>query len=313
MRESVEPSCATTQREQRDQPPVDLPAEESAGPTFEKLRRVPPSEWTAFPVIPLPVEQFTELPPVAVGYVRFVHISDTHGKHEGMGPLPPGDVLIHTGDFTNSGTVSEVRSFCEWFGKQPHAQKLLIAGNHDLTLHRGSFEQTSVSWGVAVADGREACATARQLVHSIEGCEYLCDSDAVVKGGVTVWGAPWQPRFAGAFNLRRGKALRERWRRIPVGTDVVLTHGPPLGHGDWAHGARGRANGERTGCFDLLEELRERVKPVFHCFGHIHEAHGATTDGTTIFLNAAACTRRGQISQAPLVFDVRARTTGAHL
>ena len=35
-------------------------------------------------------------------FLRIVHISDTHnGKYGGQ--LPDGDVLIHSGDFTNAG------------------------------------------------------------------------------------------------------------------------------------------------------------------------------------------------------------------
>ena len=35
--------------------------------------------------------------------VRVVCISDTHGKHRGCSAVPNGDVLIHGGDFTNTG------------------------------------------------------------------------------------------------------------------------------------------------------------------------------------------------------------------
>ena len=29
-------------------------------------------------------------------------ISDTHSRHEGLGELPAGDLLIHAGDFTQA-------------------------------------------------------------------------------------------------------------------------------------------------------------------------------------------------------------------
>ena len=54
-----------------------------------------------------------------------------------------------------------------------------------------------------------------------------------------VWGSPWQPEFCGwAFNLRRGEACAAKWRLIPTATDVLVTHGPPLGHGDLCHGGK---------------------------------------------------------------------------
>ena len=89
-----------------------------------------------------------------------------------------------------------------------------------------------------------------------------------------------------AFNLPRGEPIREKWRLIPTGVDVLLTHGPPLGHGDTTH------NRVRAGCLDLLAEVQQRVRPQVHAFGHIHEAYGATSDGVTTYLNAATCTIR---------------------
>ena len=49
--------------------------------------------------------------------VRILHISDTHGLHESIEerfPLPAADVLIHTGDFTDMGSVQEVKQFDGW-------------------------------------------------------------------------------------------------------------------------------------------------------------------------------------------------------
>ena len=42
--------------------------------------------------------------------MRFVCISDTHCKHHGLGVLPAGDVLVHAGDFTQTGRPGEVRA-----------------------------------------------------------------------------------------------------------------------------------------------------------------------------------------------------------
>ena len=49
--------------------------------------------------------------------MRILHISDTHGLHETIEerfPLPAADVLIHTGDFTDMGSVQEVKQFDGW-------------------------------------------------------------------------------------------------------------------------------------------------------------------------------------------------------
>jgi len=57
----------------------------------------------------------------------FVVVSDTHNKH-GHVALPPGDVLLHCGDLTQQGTLTEVAHFAAWWHAQPHAQKVVIAG-----------------------------------------------------------------------------------------------------------------------------------------------------------------------------------------
>ena len=52
-----------------------------------------------------------------------------------------------------------------------------------------------------------------------------------------------QPEFCGwGFNLERGQPLKEKWDLIPDGIDVLLTHGPPLGHGDLV------PSGQYVGC-----------------------------------------------------------------
>ena len=42
--------------------------------------------------------------------VRLVCISDTHTAHRTL-TIPPGDILVHSGDFTNYGTTREAVSY----------------------------------------------------------------------------------------------------------------------------------------------------------------------------------------------------------
>lgn len=60
-------------------------------------------------------------------------------------------------------------------------------------------------------------------------------------------------------------ALKHNKSKCFVDTDVLITHGPPCGHGDLAVGDA------RAGCVDLLNTVEQRVKPLYHVFGHIHE------------------------------------------
>lgn len=50
--------------------------------------------------------------------MRLVVLSDTHGQHDKITDVPEGDILIHAGDFMNSGTdLLEIISFNRWLGE----------------------------------------------------------------------------------------------------------------------------------------------------------------------------------------------------
>jgi len=206
--------------------------------------------------------------------ITIVCISDTHHLHGDLA-LPAGDILIHAGDITGRGVLEDVADFNAWLGDQPHPVKIVIAGNHDFCFERKPEE-------------------ARAL---LTNCIYLEDSGVTVEG-IRFWGTPWQPWFYDwAFNLHRGTpALIDKWNQIPESTDILISHGPPLGHGDCT------SQGQQVGCADLLGRI-EKICPSLHCFGHIHEGYGISFDGGTIFANASACNLSYQPVNPPLVFE----------
>jgi predicted phosphodiesterase len=60
--------------------------------------------------------------------MKFVAISDTHGKHQKL-VLPKGDVIIHAGDVSSKGQENEVIDFLKWFSNLDFEYKIFIAGN----------------------------------------------------------------------------------------------------------------------------------------------------------------------------------------
>jgi Icc-related predicted phosphoesterase len=191
--------------------------------------------------------------------VTIAVISDTHGLHQSV-EIPKADILIHAGDITSHGALDEVEDFNRFLGSLPHQEKIVIAGNHDFC-----FEHD-----------RETCEAA------LTNCIYLQDEQVTVRG-IRVYGSPWQPWFFDwAFNLQRGPEIRAKWDLIPDNTDILVTHGPPLGHCDKT------VLGQPVGCQDLLEVV-EKIRPRVHIFGHIHEAFGTSTNGYTTFINASLC------------------------
>ena len=62
-------------------------------------------------------------------------ISDTHSQIGRMKhPIPPGDVLIHAGDFSVRGKLDEVQKFNNFLGSLNHFKhKVVIAGEKFLS------------------------------------------------------------------------------------------------------------------------------------------------------------------------------------
>lgn len=207
--------------------------------------------------------------------MEIVCISDTHGKHEGL-ELPSGDMLLHAGDVSSSGSAKEVKQFLDWFDAQPYQYKLFIAGNHDFLMedHPDQFKA--------------------MLPDSLI---YLENESTVIEG-VTFWGSPISPRFFDwAFNRDRGAAIRKYWDEIPDDVDVLITHGPPMDYGDLT------ARNERVGCVDLLERVLA-VQPKYHIFGHIHEAYGMYRCGEVTMINASVLNLQYQLVNQPVVISV---------
>ena len=72
---------------------------------------------------------------------RLVCISDTHSHHDF--PLPDGDILIHAGDLTRRGSGVELENVLSWLKLLTKFRwKIIIAGNHDVTLDQTFYEKS---------------------------------------------------------------------------------------------------------------------------------------------------------------------------
>jgi len=64
--------------------------------------------------------------------LRIVCVSDTHNAAPGEGyALPKGDILIHAGDLTNQGSLSEFKKALSWLERADFALKIVVAGRSD--------------------------------------------------------------------------------------------------------------------------------------------------------------------------------------
>lgn len=216
---------------------------------------------------------------------RIIALSDTHGYHDHV-RVPPGDILIHSGDFTKADQGrGEFRAFLQWLERQPCARKVLISGNHD--------SQTETFPTLA-----------RQMIaDEAPSVTYLRDEEVNI-GGLTIWGSPYTPIFFNWFNMRdRGAAIRAHWDLIPTHIDVLVTHGPPKGYGDWSPYDRIHAGDD-----DLLGAIK-RVRPRLHCAGHFHSGYGTRElvhedGGKTLIVNASCCNEAYAPVNPPHVIDL---------
>lgn len=203
--------------------------------------------------------------------LTLVAMADTHLYHAEL-VVPDGDVLIHAGDMCRVGSLAELTEARDFLRALPHRYKIVVAGNHD----RGLEDQP---------------AAARDL---FEDFIYLQDEACTIEG-VRFYGSPWTPAYnEWAFNLPRGTPLAEKWALIPKNTDILITHGPPLGIGDNS-GFPGR-----EGCEDLLRRVQQ-ITPKLHLFGHIHQDRGRWQIGQTTFINVTTdeCLQPPTIIQYP--------------
>ncbi|KAI1497622.1 Metallo-dependent phosphatase-like protein [Biscogniauxia marginata] len=203
---------------------------------------------------------------------RFVCISDTHNRTV---KLPKGDVLIHCGDITNQGSFTELSKQVEWLEKADFECKLVVAGNHDLTLDTAFFEQYGAYFHNNVAQDPVGC---QNLLTQSNSLTYLQHESRTIKltspsGPQTtfsIFGSPYTPKYgkwAFQYDTHNDADSDAIWKRIPLDTDILVTHGPAHTHRDETlhRGA--------VGC-ESLRRAMWRVRPRLALCGHIHEARG---------------------------------------
>lgn len=203
--------------------------------------------------------------------LRLVLISDTHGEHRSL-DMPAGDVLIHGGDFTSFGKRKDADNFNEWLGTLPYSARLVVLGNHEANAEWVEDAATILSNATLLR------GSAIRIPASVPP---TADSGASPAPALCVYGTDFFWPAEGFF--------KPPYDEIPFDCDVLISHGPALGHCDGG-----------TGCGEILKHII-RVKPrVFVC-GHIHEARGVCEGegalaGTTFF-NAANAPPRDTISR----------------
>lgn len=192
--------------------------------------------------------------------MRIVVIGCSHGRHLNL-DIPPGDALIHTGDYSRRGDRSDAIDFLKWFEKQPHPIRAFLGGNHD---------------GHSEEHPEDFAALIEQYAPS---CYYLHDRTLEL-GGLKWHGSNYTPAFFDWWwNAERGPVIAAEWDKIPTDTQILITHGPAHGHLDLVPAEYVQNGRDRhQGCHDLRRTIDERLKSLkLHAFSHLH-SQGCQTE-----------------------------------
>ncbi len=243
--------------------------------------------------------------------MRILILSDTHSRIrdvfsswslEDRENALSCDLLIHGGDLTSYGHLSELESELSWINNNFHMDKVIISGNHDFYLdtnwsaHTPQGKRRFSSNGLGSSQDIDVLMLKHNMI-------YLNDS-SYVKNGVRIWGSPVTPWFHDwAFNRQRGYDIQKHWDMIPNDTDILVTHGPPRGILDLLTPSRYRDLSEspNVGCDHLLSKVVE-IKPKVHIFGHIHEGRGMIEKSGTVFINASCLDVNYEPINNPIIF-----------
>ncbi|KAI0748412.1 Metallo-dependent phosphatase [Daedaleopsis nitida] len=209
------------------------------------------------------------------GWTRFVCISDTHSH---IFAVPPGDVLLHSGDLSMNGALDKLQVTLDWLKTLPHPAKFIMAGNHDRSLDTNYADGGTLPRPDYIKP--KHIIAARQLVRSkalrkagIVYLEHEVTTYTAQSGKTyTIYGSPAAPFYSiGAFQYEAdSEAAKAIYDRIPASTDILMTHTPPKNICDLS-----RKN-IHAGCSVLAERLEHPDLQTcrLHIFGHIHEARG---------------------------------------
>ncbi|EFC48665.1 predicted protein [Naegleria gruberi] len=235
--------------------------------------------------------------------LTIVHMSDSHISHQFLKSIPDGDIFIHSGDISHKSewydwqqkiekeleknpnlnreelyeSTPSISSFNEWIGELPHPIKIVIAGNHEMGfngLTRSFIRKNILPNAIYLQD--------QTLIINYKGQELL-----------RLYGTPWTTSSNMGFSISRHR-IKDKWEKIPMETDVLITHLPPFGIMDLASGKdpaffcdyckKEHKYRKHWGNVELRNkaiELNSKGCLQAHLYGHVHEFHGTTVEPIT--------------------------------
>lgn len=207
--------------------------------------------------------------------MRIYHISDTHCQHSLLNVPKDIDIIIHSGDESNSRSpyinYKECMDFLEWYGSLNIKYKVFIAGNHSTAI-----EKRLVS---------------KETIESF-GITYL-ENESVTIDGLKIWGSPHTPQFCNWAFMKARDKLHDVWQAIPDDTDVVVVHGPPKGILDLSYNRENIL--EHCGCKALFKRTTSLPNLKAVLSGHIHNCQDIINAGTRVLAGSNTIYSNGSV------------------
>ncbi|EFC36075.1 predicted protein [Naegleria gruberi] len=227
--------------------------------------------------------------------MKFVLISDTHCMHE-MVDLPAGDVLLHCGDFTNTGLFTEVDTFFEYLIKQCDGvfkYIIMIVGNHEW------------SPDIIVYPRFQKYFREEKSKSTLKSQYYLLLDESVTivddnNHSIKIHGVRYRGNWAPPLFCKKTSF------NIPNDIDILMTHFPCCKFNmDRTSNGSSRGSEELTTLLDSNHFTNLKV----HCFGHNHcpKARGFAyeKESDRMYINAISVigNKEDKLIGKPFVFE----------
>ena len=232
-------------------------------------------------------------------YMKILASSDMHGYLEGIS-LEGIDIALFAGDIAPLkghgpwhvyDQVKWMRTtFKAWYEQWPDVEIVFVPGNHDF------FPIAKERFG-DVLRGKDLSLGLAPNVHM------LVDNAVEVKG-LKIYGTPWVPVISHSWAFEaENDILSNKFKKIPEGLDILLTHTPPrynyvdvsLEYG---------LSAERYGSTALATAVFIK-KPKMHFCGHIHSGdHQMNVLGDTQVWNVSRVDESYNIAYDPVIIDL---------
>jgi Icc-related predicted phosphoesterase len=239
-------------------------------------------------------------------YMKIVAISDLHGYLPKA--LPDGDCLVIAGDVCPDLRPLNIQAqwakeqLGKWLEEKKNQYRNIILtwGNHDFVDSYGD----AVAWHLHDRLNDFEDGPPPSFV-------YIADRPETIKLGKYIFYVnPYCLTLPGWAYQTGEDCLADMYREIPLGVDVIVSHGPPMDYQDKIiKDTFGAAGSFHAGSYELKKAIRKAQPKAVIC-GHIHESFGKYTlhhhgqsEVTTIY-NVAQLDVKYKYHNRPVEFEI---------